>query len=158
DRYSGRSKGGIWPAIFVPRSRSETCPAAQIGADPESRRTKAGMTLAVTIEGLSHGRFSHRSERRNEEGPRRAPLHERWSEPAPRAPTDRLEHEPERELQVAHLVLGRGARDLPGVGPQVTDDTHRIVRLSEVDVVEDVHDLQPELQVGRAAGTEPFEE
>src|SRR6266571_1115287 len=69
-----------------------------------------------------------------------------------------LEHEPERELQVAHLVLGRGAGNLPGVGPRVPRDADGVVRLSEVHVVEDVDDLHPELQVGRPASAEPLEE
>src|SRR6266702_5721056 len=86
-------------------------------------------------------RIGYGAEKRR--GAPKGPSSRTLSETAPRAPTDRLEHEPERELQVAHLVLGGGAGDLPGVRPQVTYHADRVVRLSEVHVVEDVDDLHP---------------
>src|SRR5437867_3756296 len=134
--------------MSFPRSRSDTCPAATLDAANPSRRTTPATTRPVMI-GLSH------REGRNEEGPRRAPPHERSSETAPRPATDRLEHEPDRELQVAHLVLGRGRGDAARVRSRVGCGADRVVRLPEVHVIEDVHALDSELQVARAPGAEP---
>src|SRR5260221_12783005 len=52
-----------------------------------------------------------------------------------------LEHEAQRELEVAHLVLRRGAGDLARVRPQVAGVADRVVGLAEGHVVEEVHDL-----------------
>src|SRR5260221_14652222 len=66
-------------------------------------------------------------------------------------PMARLELESQRELDVAHLVLGRGAGDLSRVGPRIGQGSDRVVGLAEVHVVEEVDDLHAELEVGVGA-------
>src|SRR6266581_1283069 len=97
-------------------ARSLSAPPAGIGAAQASERATPATTLAVTTGSpsarcrktltIERSIIASGMGQRSEEGPRRAPPHERSSETAPRAPTHRLEHEAERELQVAHLVLG----------------------------------------------------
>src|SRR5262249_25699760 len=69
-----------------------------------------------------------------------------------------LELEGEPELDVAHLVLGGGARDAPRVRPRLGEGADGPVGLAKVDVVEEVHDLDPELEVRAPARVEALEE